>query len=157
ALVQGAYLYQKQYEVTSQNSIDLPGVSLERIGGLRVTDIEFVAAIDVNVNKVGKDLSKAIFAEPNNYPKLDVELNDLGVPVFPGVILDGIPDHLKEDVGGISNKEESDKAKIVNYLKTTGAEVLLYSLPTNSQLCANFYAECALEAGVALVNCTPDI
>jgi myo-inositol-1-phosphate synthase len=157
ALVQGVYLYQKKYEEANNASMNFPGVSLEQIGGLKVTDIEFVAAIDVNENKVNKDISKAIFAEPNNYPKLDVELNDLGVPVYPGVTLDGIPDHLLDNCKGIKQSEESDKDKIVKYLIDSGAEVLLYSLPTNSKQCANFYSECSLEAGVAFVNCTPDI
>jgi myo-inositol-1-phosphate synthase len=158
ALVQGVYMYRKMYSNAGENvHLDIPGVSLERIGGFSAGDVDFVAAIDVNSNKVGKDLSIAIFSEPNNYPKLDVELDNLGVPVFPGAILDGIPEHLKDDCKGISPKNESSKNAIVEYLKSSQAEVLLYSLPTNCQQCADFYALCALEAKIAFINCTPDI
>ena len=158
ALVQGVYLHRKLYdEAGTDTLLDLPGVSLERVGGLTAGDVDFVAAIDVNQYKVGKDLSVAIFAQPNNFPKLDVELSEIGVPVFAGIRLDGIPDHLEEDCNGIPESMESDKDKIVEYLKNSGAEVLLYSLPTNCQQCANFYAQCALEAKVAFINCTPDI
>ena len=72
----------KKYEDVNDGSLDLPGVSLEQIGGMKVTDIEFVAAIDVNESKVNQDLSKAIFATPNNYPKLEVELPELMYQCF---------------------------------------------------------------------------
>lgn len=121
----------------------LPGIRLPRIGGLSVTDVSLVAAYDVQPAKIGLDLSDAVFTTPNNYPRLGVELPAGGVVVE----------------RGLTSEAEADRQvdRISESLRASGAEVLLYSLPTGLQWAATAYAEAALAAGVAFVNCTPEL
>ena len=139
ALLQGVYLYRRLLEAEGEHA--LPGVRWPRIGGLSVADVSFVAAYDVHPNKVGRDLLDGALAPPNNYPRLDVEIPSQGVTVVQGL------------VEGRSGSRES----VVKSLVASGAEVLLYSLPTGLQWAADEYAAVALEAGVAFVNCTPEL
>jgi len=143
ALFQGAAYYEKLASQGVAES-DFVGITRPRIGGIGVSDIDFVAAFDIHPNKVGKPFGKAVLAEPNNYPILDVTLPKVEFKVDEGF--------LKEDV------ESSGRLQsVVARLKESGAEVLLYSLPTGLQWAVDAYAKAALEAGVAFVNCTPDI
>ncbi|MFE0425825.1 inositol-3-phosphate synthase [Streptomyces sp. NPDC058953] len=111
-----------------------------------MSDISFVAAFDIHPNKKGRPFTEAVLAEPNNYPRLDVELPQVPVTVQPGLARE-------EDT------EPSSEAfrAVVDQLRESGAEVLLYSLPTGLQRTAEAYARAALEAGVAFVNCTPEV
>ncbi|MDD9873143.1 MAG: inositol-3-phosphate synthase [Deltaproteobacteria bacterium] len=128
------------------------------IGGLRPGDIEAVAAFDVDARKVGRDLSDAIFAEPNCTARFCSEVPKTGVGVRMGALLDGISPHMQERGARgfqLANALEADAAEVVRVLRDSGAEVMLNYLPVGSERAARFYAECALQAGVALVNCIP--
>ncbi len=138
ALLQGIYFYRQLIQEQGESS--LPGIRRLRIGGLGVADVEYVAAYDVHPNKLGEDLRDGALASPNNYPRLAVELPPQGVRIEQG---------LTED-GAVS------RSAIVKSMVDSGAEVLLYSLPTSLQWAASEYANAALEAGVAFVNCTPE-
>jgi myo-inositol-1-phosphate synthase len=150
SLVQGRYFYD------GTRSAD--GLMHERIGGYRLADIAFVLAIDTDARKVGKDLSEAIFAPPNCTTVFQRDIPETGVAVRMGRVLDGIAAHMEEagERGFIrSGEAEADQAGIVAALKETGAEVLVNFLPVGSEEATRFYMECALEAGVAVVNCMP--
>jgi myo-inositol-1-phosphate synthase len=144
ALFQGAELYRK---MTAEGvaEADFPGIKWPRIGGIGVSDLSFVAAFDPHPNKVGRRFREAVLTEPNNYPRLDVELPDPDFTVTEGLT--------QQDADESSPVFE----RIVRTLRESGAEVLLYSLPTGLQWAATAYARAALAAGVAFVNCTPEL
>lgn len=150
ALLQGIHLY-KGVEGDAEK---LPGVTRVDVGGLHVTDIDIVAAFDVSSRKVGLELSEAVFAEPNNYPRIVEHLPPTGTVVSMGAQLDGVPSHLADTVEPAVGDRTVDD--IADEIRASGAEVLLYSLPTGSSKAALFYAEVALRASVAFVNCTPE-
>lgn len=143
ALLQGVYFYR---DLLSQNGgeMEFPGIRHVRIGGINVSDVEMVAAFDVNAEKIGQDLGAAIFQAPNNYPSLGVEVPQQGVNVTLGLRL--------SDDGTLIGRNE-----VIAELRRSKAETLLYSLPTGLQWAADAYAQCCLEAGVGFVNCTPEI
>lgn len=141
ALVQGVYYYCAL--LVREADAELPGIRRPVIDGLGVGDLEFVAGFDIAASKVGKDLSEAILAEPNSYLRLDVELPELGVIVEPGITEAGDGD---EQI-----------ARVAESLAGSGAEVLLYALPTGRQWAADAYAEAALQAGVGYINTTSDV
>lgn len=140
ALVQGIYYYRALK--AQQPDAELPGIRRQVIDGLGVDDVEFVAGFDIAESKVGKDISEAIFAEPNNYLRLNVEVPTYGVVVEPGITEDG-------DTG-------EQVARVARSLTESGAEVLLYALPTGRQWAADAYAEAALQASVGFINTTSD-
>ncbi|REH18147.1 myo-inositol-1-phosphate synthase [Kutzneria buriramensis] len=144
ALFQGAELYRRMSAQGIAES-EFPGVKRPRIGGLGVSDLRFVAAFDPHPNKVGREFHQAVLAEPNNYPLLAGELPAVDVGVDPGLS--------EKDV------DETSPAfrRVVQRLRESDAEVLLYSLPTGLQWAATAYARAALAAGVAFVNCTPEL
>ncbi|HVJ20423.1 MAG TPA: hypothetical protein VM686_33645 [Polyangiaceae bacterium] len=155
ALIQGAQFYAelgKQGVPESQ----FPGVRCPRIGGLGVADLEVVAAYDVNEQKIGLDVNDAILVAPNNYPRLDVTLSPTGVRVVKGVRPD--PTSVSSEARPLTDEQPTDdEARVIRSLQASGAEVLLYSLPTGLQAAVESYARCAFYAGVAFVNCTPDV
>lgn len=122
------------------------------LGGYKISDIEYVAAFDVNSRKVGKDLSQAIFAEPNITPKF-AEIENLGVKVSGGPILDGVAEHMFDIVKPIDRK--CSVQEIADEIRDAGAEILVNLLPVGSENATKFYAEAALKAGVAFVNTIP--
>jgi myo-inositol-1-phosphate synthase len=129
------------------------------LGGYRPKDISFVAAWDVDRRKVGRDLGEAILAKPNCTVIFCDHVPASGATVKMGRVLDGISDHMA-DMGDdrtflLADAAEPDKADIVRTLRETQADVLLNYLPVGSQQATEFYAECALEAGVAFVNNIP--
>lgn len=135
ALTQGIELYREDVDG------DLPGVSHPVIDGVHITDVDVVAAFDLAENKVGRPLSDAIFAAPNNYPNLGLKR----------------PQADPEVIAGIRDADDGQSAKAVTkVLQAQGADVLLYSLPTGLPKIARAYGRAALAAGVAVVNCTPD-
>ena len=153
SLVQGIEYYKGR---SAENST---GLIHWDIGGYRPFDIDVVTAFDVDVRKVGKDISEAIFEAPNcttvfcnNVPKADVR-------VRMGCILDGVADHMKDYPENRSflpsDEAEPDAAEIVQALRQSGAEVMVNYLPVGSEQAVRFYAECALQAGIAFVNCMP--
>jgi myo-inositol-1-phosphate synthase len=120
------------------------------LGGYRVGDVEVVAAFDVNRDKVGRDVAEAICAPPNNTERF-AEVASLGVPVSRGPTLDGIGKYLQDVI------EESPEpvADVAGVLRRRGADVLVSYLPVGSEEATRWYAERALEAGCAFVNCIP--
>jgi myo-inositol-1-phosphate synthase len=142
-------------EYYRQNPSDSRGLMNVDIGGYRVTDIVPVAAFDINANKVGKDLSEAIFAEPNRaYRYPGVALKPYGVTVQMGPVLDGNPPHLGEFVP-TAKKESCDVARV---LKDSGAEMLINCIPTESHEAARYYADAAIrDAKIGFVNGMPTL
>lgn len=150
SLVQGAAYYAQG---TSSRGMIYPD-----IGGYTAADVEFVLGIDVDTRKVGKDLSQAIFAQPNNTTVFCDQVPASGARVIRGCTLDGVADHMAQagERGFIlSDQPDATQAEIVAALKETRAEILLNFLPVGSQQASEFYMECALEAGIAVVNCMP--
>ena len=150
SLVQGVTYYQ------SNNSSQ--GLIHDRIGGYGAGDVEFVMGVDVDARKVGLDIAEAIYAAPNNTIVFVSDVAKTGVKVMMGRILDGVADHMTGmgDKGFIlADAPEATQASIVAALRESGAEVLLNFLPVGSQDATEFYMECALEAGVGVVNCMP--
>ena len=150
SLVQGVTYYQQN------NSPQ--GLIHDVIGGYGAGDVEFVMAVDVDARKVGKDLSEAIFAAPNCTAVFQPEVPASGVEVMMGKVLDGVADHMTgmgERGFILSDAPEPNRASIVAALRASKAEVLINFLPVGSQEATEFYMECALDAGVAVVNCMP--
>ena len=152
SLVQGLEHYR-------EGANDLVGLMHWEMGGYRPSDIKVVAAWDVDSRKVGKDVAEAIFAKPNCTAVFAANIPATGTVVKMGAVLDGVADHMsdyKDDRTFIvANDTQPSKADIVAELKASGAEVLMNYLPVGSQQATEFYAECALEAGVAFVNNIP--
>ena len=150
SLVQGVYHY-------SDRARGRQGLIHEDVGGYGPDDIEFVFAVDTDARKVGRDLAEAIFAPPNCTAVFQREIPHTGVTVTMGQVLDGMADHMVSDSRGFVRAEEpeAEKVQIVDALRASGAEVLLNYLPVGSEEATRFYMECALEAGVAVVNCIP--
>jgi len=145
SLVQGIH----QYPETPDN-VRVPGIMHNKIGDYKIEDIEVVAAFDVDKNKVGKDLSEAIFCEPNNTIKF-AEVPKSGVVVQMGSVQDGIgqyTEHLVEP----SSQKTSDISKI---LKEKEVDVVINYLPVGSQSATEWYTEQILDAKCAMVNCIP--
>ena len=124
--------------------------------GYEPCDIEVVAAFDVDKRKVGKDVSEAIFSEPNCTKAFCDEGPKMGVSVSLGRISDGVAEHMKEfpddETFVVSEEKEAD---IVGVLKKSGAEIALNYLPVASEEAVRFYADCCLEASVGFINCVP--
>ncbi|MDO8685141.1 MAG: myo-inositol-1-phosphate synthase [Clostridiales bacterium] len=142
-------------EYYRNNPDDGRGLMNVEIGGYKVTDIEIVAAFDINADKVGKDISEAIFAKPNRaYKYPGVEMKPYGVNVQMGPVFDGNPPHLNEFYT-LSNEKPCNVTKV---LKDTGAEMLLNFIPTESHDAARFYADVAVkEAKIGFVNGMPTL
>ena len=129
------------------------------LGGYRPKDLKVVAAWDVDGRKVGRDVNEAIFAKPNCTQVFCDHVPPTGATVRMGRRLDGVADHMADYHSDrtflVADEPEPDQAEVVRVLKESGAHVLMNYLPVGSQKATEFYAECALEAGVAFVNCIP--
>ncbi|MEZ4531018.1 MAG: inositol-3-phosphate synthase [Thermomicrobiales bacterium] len=145
SLVQGVEYYKNAPE-----NERVPGLMHVNLGGYHISDIEFSAAFDVVEGKVGKDLSEAIFAHPNNTYKF-CDVPHLGVPVHRGMTHDGIGKYLSEVV----TKAPGPTADIVQILKDTKTDVVVSYLPVGSEMATKWYVEQVLEAGCGFVNCIP--
>ena len=150
SLIQGLFYY-KDREGGSVNGLMHPDV-----GGYRPWDIQVVAAFDVDARKVGKDVAEAIFSPPNCTTVFYPHVPKLGVEVVMGPVLDGVADHMKEydpsETFVVADREPVDVEKV---LKDSGAEVVVNYLPVGSEEAVRFYAQAALNAGCAFVNCMP--
>jgi myo-inositol-1-phosphate synthase len=153
SLVQGLEHY------ASKQPEDAIGLLHWEIGGYRPQDIEVVAAYDVDVRKVGKDICEAIFEPPNCTVAFCPEIPKSGVLVRMGRRLDGVAEHMSDYPERrtflVADAPEATHAEVVDALTQSGAEILVNYLPVGSEQAARFYAEAALEAGVAVVNCIP--
>jgi myo-inositol-1-phosphate synthase len=149
ALIQGV-----EYYKNAKEDVTVPGLMHVNFGGYHIRDVKLVAAFDVNKNKIGKDLAEAIFTEPNSCAKF-ADVPNLNVKVSPGPILDGVAEHMKQPFSVYNNSEEKP-ADIVATLKEAKAEMLINYLPVGSWNATRFYAQAALDAGCALINCMPE-
>lgn len=144
ALVQGVQYY------GNDEDRRIIGLLEYYLGGFKPNDIEFVSAFDIDKNKVGKDLSDAIFSLPNNTENI-VEVPHLNVEVAKGPVLDGIGKYVTKKV-----KPSADSPiNVAKKLREDGAEILLNYLPVGSTRATHFYASQALDAGVAFINAMP--
>jgi myo-inositol-1-phosphate synthase len=133
------------------------GLPFPVLGGYPAGDIEVVAAFDIDARKVGRDLTDAIFAPPNCTSVFHPDLAPSGVTVRRGPTLDGLSSRTGNDDAGFreSPAPAMGRAEIVTHLRATGCEVLVIFLPVGALQAAALYAECALDAGVAVVNGIP--
>jgi myo-inositol-1-phosphate synthase len=145
SLVQGVHYYR-----TAEDSQSIPGLMHVNLGGYHISDINFVAAFDIDANKVRKDLSEAIFTPPNNTYQF-CEVPRLGVPVHRGMTHDGLGKYLSE----IIHKAPGPTDDIVKILKDTETHVVLNYLPVGSEEATKWYVEQVLTAGCSFVNCIP--
>jgi myo-inositol-1-phosphate synthase len=145
AFVQGVHYYKDAKERDK-----VPGIMHVNLGGYHIRDIQFTAAFDIDANKVGKDLSEAIYTYPNNtYRFCDVP--NLGVPVHRGMTHDGLGIYLKQ----IITKAPGKTADIVSILQETKTDVVVNYLPVGSEMATKWYVEQVLAAGCGFVNCIP--
>lgn len=147
SLIQGV----EYYKNVSGNDPTIPGLMHNVLGGYRISDIKFVAAFDVDSKKVGKDLSKAVFSEPNctkkfsDVPRWDVTVNK-------GPVLDGVGETTREK---FTVNEKQKPVDVANALKESKADILISYLPVGSEEATRHYAKECLKAGVGLINAIP--
>lgn len=145
SFVQGIHEY-----VELPDDADVPGIMHNKIGDYRIEDIEVVAAFDIDQNKVGKDVSEAIFTEPNNTLKF-ADVPHMGVTVERGMTHDGIGKY----VAHLVKKSPHSTANITAILKEREVDVVINYLPVGSEMATKWYVEQILEARCAMVNCIP--
>lgn len=145
SLVQGVHFYRNAADTDR-----VPGLMHVNLGGYHIRDIEFTAGFDVVDTKVGKDLSEAIFAHPNNTFKF-TDVPHLNVPVYRGMTHDGLGKYLSQVV----KKAPGPTADIVSILKETKTDVVISYLPVGSEMATKWYVEQVLEAGCGFVNAIP--
>jgi myo-inositol-1-phosphate synthase len=145
SLVQGVQYYQDADETAT-----VPGLMHVRMGPYHVRDVKFVAAFDVDAKKVGFDLSEAIFASENNTIKI-ADVPPTNVVVQRGPTLDGIGKYYAETI----ELSDVDAVDVVKVLRDAEVDVLVSYLPVGSEEADKFYAQCAIDAGVAFVNALP--
>ncbi|MHB1414393.1 MAG: inositol-3-phosphate synthase [Chloroflexota bacterium] len=145
SIVQGV-----QYYKNVEEGADVPGLMHVNLGGYHIGDVEFSAAFDIDQNKVGKDLSEAIFTAPNNTFKFS-DVPNLGVPVSRGMTHDGLGLYLSQMI----KKAPGPTADIVGILRDTKTDVVVSYLPVGSEEATKWYVEQVLAAGCAFVNCIP--
>ena len=136
------------------------GLSHWDLGGYRPTDLKIVAAWDIDRRKVGRDVAEAIFAPPNCTAVFCDHVAKTGTKVRMGAVLDGVAEHMADFPEQrtfmlADGEKEPTEADVVDALRSTDAQVMVNYLPVGSQRATEFYAGCALEAGVAFVNCIP--
>jgi myo-inositol-1-phosphate synthase len=145
SLVQGVHYY-----ADATPDADVPGLMHVDLGGYHVGDLEFVAAFDVDAKKVGRDLAEAIVAPPNNTIQF-AEVPPIGVDVQRGPTLDGFGEYYRT----VSEESDAAPVDVAQALRDARADVLVTYLPVGSEEAARHYADAALDAGVAFVNCLP--
>ena len=145
SLVQGVTYYRN-----AKDDDLVPGLMHNTLGGYHIRDIEFTAAFDVVDSKVGKDMSEAIFAHPNNTVKFS-DVPNMDVPVSRGMTHDGLGKYLSQ----IVTKAPGPTDDIVGILKDTQTDVVVNFMPVGSEMATKWYVEQVLEAGCAFVNGIP--
>jgi len=153
SLIQGIHYY------AGKDTEHLVGLLHEDIGGYGPGDIDVVAAFDIDRRKVGRDVSQAMFELPNCTTVFFNKIPPSGTTVRMGRILDGYADHMRARDARYTflpaDAKEPDKDTVVRVLRDSGTEILLNYLPVGSERAARFYGECALDAGVAIINNMP--
>lgn len=145
SFVQGVHYYRK-----AKDTDQVPGLMHVNLGGYHISDIEFSAAIDIDKNKVGKDISEAIYTWPNNTFKF-CDVPKTGITVKRGMTHDGLGLYLSK----IIQKAPGDTVDIVKLLKETKTDVVVNYLPVGSEEATKWYVEQVLDAGCGFVNCIP--
>ena len=145
SLIQGV-----EYYKDADPDLKVPGLMHVDLGGYHVGDVEFVAAFDVDASKVGQDIAKAMWAGQNNTIQF-AEVSDLDVEVMRGPTLDGLGQYYVDQV----EESPAEPVDVVAAIKDSGADVLVSYLPVGSEEATKFYAQAALDAGVAFVNAIP--
>ncbi len=145
SLVQGVHYYRDAVAGTR-----VPGLMHVQFGDYHVGDLQFVAAFDVDAKKVGFDLSEAIFAGENNTIKI-ADVPPTGITVHRGSTLDGLGKYYQQTI----IESDADPVDVVATLRDARADVLVCYLPVGSETAAKYYAQCAIDAGVAFVNALP--
>jgi myo-inositol-1-phosphate synthase len=145
SLIQGVHYYRDADPAGS-----VPGLMHVRFGDYHVSDVEFVAAFDVDAKKVGFDLSEAISSSENNTIKI-TDVPPLGITVQRGPTYDGLGKYYRETI----DESDAEPVDVVAALKEARADVLVSYLPVGSEQADKFYAQCAIDAGVAFVNALP--
>ncbi len=145
SLIQGIHYYKN-----AQEGEFVPGLMHVSLGGYHISDINFVAAFDIDKNKVGKDLAKAIYTKPNNTFKF-CDVPDTKVKVERGMTHDSLGKYLSQ----IIEKAPGPTADIVKILKETKTDIVINYLPVGSEEATKWYVEQVLNAGCAFVNCIP--
>ena len=153
SLVQGISHYR-------EGANDHAGLMHEQIGGYRPSDIRFVAAWDVDRRKVGRDIAEAVFARPNSTTTFCADVKPTRAVVQMGAVMDGVAEHMLDYPDDdrtfmLADAPEPSRDDVVRALRDADVHVLMNYLPVGSQAATEFYAECALEAGVAFVNNIP--
>ncbi len=153
SLVQGIHYYR------DKNAEDAIGLMHWEVGGYGPTDIEVVAAFDIDRRKVGRDVSEAIFAKPNCTQVFCGDIPKSGVRVQMGRVLDGFAEHMRDYDESrafvVSGEPQPSEEEVTRVLRESKAEILLNYLPVGSEKATRFYVECALEANVAFINNIP--
>ena len=145
SLIQGVEYYQK-----ADDSMEVPGLMHVQFGPYHISDIEFVAAFDVDATKVGEDIADAMWAGQNNTIKF-ADVADFGIQVLRGPTYDGLGKYYT----GMVEESAEKPVDVAQALKDTGADVLVSYLPVGSEDAQRFYAQAALDAGVGFVNAIP--
>jgi myo-inositol-1-phosphate synthase len=145
SLVQGVEFYKD-----TPDDATVPGIMHVNLGGYHIRDVEFTLGIDINATKVGKDISEAIFAEPNNTYKFS-DVPHLNAPVVRGMTHDGLGKYLSH----VITKAPGPTADIVKLLKETKTDVVVSYLPVGAEMATKWYVEQVIEAGCAFVNAIP--
>jgi myo-inositol-1-phosphate synthase len=152
SLVQGVAYYDAANQTTA-------GLMHKQLGGYAIDDIQFVLAYDIDRRKVGLDLSKAIFAKPNCTAVFCADVPSADVKVQMGALLDGVAAHMSEGPADrgfqVADAAQPSKEDVVEALKDARADILVNFLPVGSEEATAFYMECALAAGIGVVNCIP--
>ncbi len=153
SLIQGVEYYK---DVAADDAL-VPGLMHNVFGGYKVSDIDFVAAFDVDKRKVGKALNQAILEKPNNTKIFQNVTKWKDVIVQKGPVLDGIAEHMAEypEDESFRADENQKPVDVATALKDSGAEILMNYMPVGSQKATEYYAEAALDAGCAFLNCMP--
>ncbi len=153
SLIQGIFYYK------NKKGMDVSGLMFEDIGGYKPWDIEVVACWDIDARKVGKDVSQAIFSEPNCTTVFEPNVPYMGVTVRMGKVLDSYASHMKdyppERSFVLATEKEDELEDVVRVLKESKADILINYLPVGSEQAARFYAEACLKAGVSFINAMP--
>jgi myo-inositol-1-phosphate synthase len=150
ALVQGVEYYRNRQNAT------LEGVMRQTIGGYRCSDVEFVAAFDIDRRKVGRPLEEAIFAKPNCTRVFQSSLPVSNVVVQAGPVLDGVAPHMADYPDDAAFRSaDLEPTDIAAALSASGAEILVCYLPVGSEQAVKHYAQACLNSGVGMINCVP--
>jgi myo-inositol-1-phosphate synthase len=157
SLIQGIHYYRER--MAGGDGDGTVGLLHPRLGGYEPKDIRVVAAVDIDARKVGRPLHEAVFAPPNNTKAFYKDFTCNEVTVVMGNVLDGVAEHMaaypEHRRFVVADAPQARLADIERLLSDSGAEVLMNYVPVGSQQATEFYAECALRAGVSLINCIP--